>query len=87
MRLVRLKVCVDVFGAIFRIYEAEDPVATRIKGVLVLNLKPILRSALQETLIKSESIAVPGWRSYVTPIEAHGANGLASEAEEDRAFR
>ena len=87
VRLVRLKVCVDVFGAIFRIYEAEDPVTTCIKGVLVLNLKPILRSALQETLIKSESIPVPGWRSYVTPIETHGLNRLASEAEEDRAFR
>ena len=47
VRFVRLKVCVDVFGAIFRIYEAEDPVATCIKGVLVLNLKPILRPALQ----------------------------------------
>jgi hypothetical protein len=87
VRLVRLKVCVDVFGAIFRIYEAEDPVTTRIKGVLVLNLKPILRPALQETLIKGESIPVPGWRCYVTPIETHGLDRLASEAEEDRAFR
>ena len=87
VRLVGLKVCVDVFGAIFRIYEAEDPVATRVKGVLVLNLKPILRPALQETLIKGESISVPGWRCYVTPVEAHGLNRLASEAEEDRAFR
>jgi hypothetical protein len=87
VRLVRLKVCVDVFGAIFRIYEAEDPITTRIKGVLVLNLKPILRPALQETLVKGESISVPRWRCYVTPIETHGLNRLASEAEEDRVFR
>ena len=87
MCLVRLKVGVDVLGAIFRVNEAEEAVAPRIEEVLVLNLQQILSAWLELRPVKGEPVAVPLRVCDGGAVEAHGADRLPAEAEEDRTAR
>ena len=87
MCLVRLKVGVDVFGAIFRVNEAEEAVAPRVKEVLVLNLQQVLCSWLELRPIKGEPVTVPLWVRDRGAIKAHVTDRLPTEAEEDRTTR
>ena len=84
MRLVRLKVGVDVFSLIFGIDKAEDAVATGVVGVLIRNFKKVLGTRLQSSGWQSEAIAVPLWRVDDHPVERKAMDGAPAETEEDR---
>ena len=59
MRLVRLKVRVDVLVLIFGINKAEDAIATSVVGVLKRHLKEVLGARLQSGGWQGEAIPVP----------------------------
>ena len=59
MRLIRLKVCVDVFGLILGINEAEDAIATSVVGVLKRHLKEVLGAGLESGGWQGEAIPAP----------------------------
>ena len=59
MRLVRLKVRVDVLVLIFGINEAEDAIATSVVGVLIRHLEEVLGARLQSSGWEGEAIPAP----------------------------
>ena len=59
MRLVRLKVRVDVLVLIFGINEAEDAIATGVVGVLKRHLKEVFGACLKSGGWQGEAIPVP----------------------------
>ena len=84
MRLIRLKVGVDVFGLILGINEAEDAIATGVVGVLIRNLKEVLRARLQSSGWEGEAVTTPLRGVDGHPVEREAVDDAPAEAEKDR---
>jgi hypothetical protein len=85
MRLVWLKVCVDVFVLIFGINEAEDAIATGVVDVLIRDLQKVLGTRLQPGGWQRKAIPVPVRSLDRDAVEREAVDGASAEAEEDRA--
>ena len=84
MRLVRLKVGVDVFGLIFRINEAEDAIATGVIGVLIRHLEEVLGARLQSSGWEGQAVTAPLRGVDDHAVQREAVDGAPAEAEEDR---